>query len=282
MPEQDLDAKSSPVVRFGAELRRSRRQKGWSQTELGKRMHLSNTLVSYVELARRTPTRNFAVAADKALDTGGRFLALWGALARAALLEGFPELTEAEAKCRLIRTFELSVMPGLFQTPRYATALATAAVERGSISEAQAAERVAFLVSRQRLIEQPSPPIMHAVLDESCLARPVGGRAVMAEQLAHLEKLALLPHVTIQVAPFSLGEHVPFTMSVVLLTLPDRSVVGYAESQLRGYLERGRDAVAALERDYDQLQVESLPKRASLDMIRAARKELECLPLPPT
>ncbi len=62
---------------------------------------------------------------------------------------------------------------------------------------------------------------------------------------------------------------------MVLLTLADRTVVGYTESQLKGYLERGRDTVAAWERDYDQLQVESLSKVASLAMIRAVRKELE-------
>lgn len=177
--------------------------------------------------------------------------------------------------CRKLRTFELSVIPGLFQVPSYATALASAAVQRGSITQDQADERVMFLAQRQRLLEQKSPPIIHAVMDQSCLMRPVGGKDVMLTQLNHLEDLAARPNITLQVAPFSLAEHIPFTMPVVLLTLPDRSVVGYAESQLRGYLERGRDAVSAWERDYDQLQVESLSKTASLAMIRTVRKELE-------
>ncbi len=138
----------------------------------------------------------------------------------------------------------------------------------------RAGERVEFLATRQRLLEQKSPPIVHAVLDESCLVRPVGGREVMLEQLGHLEALAARPNITVQVAPFSLGEHLPFKLPVILLDLPDRSVVGYAESQARGHFERGRSTVAAWEREYDQLLVEALSKAASLALIRKARKEL--------
>ena len=271
----DIDVVSSPQARFGAELSRSRRAKGWSQVTLGKRMGFSNTLISYVERGKRAPTSNFAVKADEVFATGGTFYELWQRYTRAALLEGFPEFAEAEARCRKLRTFELAVIPGLFQTPEYATALASAAVLRGSITQEQATERVAFLANRQRLLEQKQPPSIHAVMDQSCIARPVGGSGVMLAQLDHLEELAGRPNITVQVAPFSLAEHVPFTLPVVLLTLPDRTVVGYAESQLRGYLERGRDATSAWERDYDQLQVESLSKVASLAMIRAVRKELE-------
>ncbi|MED7949770.1 DUF5753 domain-containing protein [Streptomyces sp. BE303] len=138
-----------------------------------------------------------------------------------------------------------------------------------------ASERVAFLMHRQRLLEQKVPPTIQAVLDQSCLLRPIGGRAVMCEQLDHLERLAGRPNITTQIAPFELAEQRPFVPPLVLLTLPDRTVVGYAESQLRGYLERARTTIAAWEADYDQLQVESLSTAASLAMIRAVRKDLE-------
>ncbi|MEV7781997.1 helix-turn-helix transcriptional regulator [Kitasatospora sp. NPDC088351] len=275
MNESEIDPSSSPAARFSAEVRRSRRARGWSQSELARRMGFSPSLVSYLERGKRPPTKHFAVKADEAFGAAGEFAELYRRYTRAALLEGFAEFAEAEARCRRLRRFELSVVPGLFQTPAYTTALALAAVERGSITRDQADERVAFLANRQQLLEKKSPPVIHTVMDQSCLARPVGGRDVMLAQLDHLEDLARRPHVTIQVAPFSLGEHVPFTMPVVLLTLPDHTVIGYAESQARGHLERSREAVAAWERDYDQLQVESLSKVASLAMIRAVRKGLE-------
>ncbi len=145
-------------------------------------MGFSNTLVSYVERAKRAPTRNFAVKADEVFATGGTFYELWRRYSRAALLEGFPEFAEAEARCRRLRTFELGVIPGLFQTPAYAAALASASVQRGSITRDQADERVAFLARRQRLLEETSPPLIHAVMDQSCILRPVGGREVMLAQ----------------------------------------------------------------------------------------------------
>ncbi|MFJ9950017.1 helix-turn-helix transcriptional regulator [Kitasatospora sp. NPDC091207] len=275
MVDSTIDATSSPAVRFGWELHRSRRARGWSQVGLSKRMGYSNTLVSYIERAKRPPTRKFAVKADEVFETGGAFYELWRRYSRASLLEGFPEFADAEAKCRRLRTLELAVIPGLFQVPAYARALAQAAANRGAISQSEAAERVDFLVFRQqRVLGQQSPPLIHAVMDESCLLRPVGGRDVMCGQLDHLEALAARPNVTIQVAPFSLGENLPFTMPVVLLDLPDHSVVGYAESQARGYLERTRATVTGWEREYDQLVVEALPKAASLALIRKARKEL--------
>lgn len=247
----------------------------WSQTELGRRMGFSNAMVSYVERAKKPVTHNFAVRADEVFGTGGTFYELWRRYSRASLLEGFAEFAEAEARCRRLRTFELGVIPGLFQTPAYAAALEAASVRRGSISQDQADERVAFLVQRQQLLEQKAPPTIHAVLDQSCLLRPIGGRAVMRAQFDHLESLADRSNITVQVAPFELAEQRPFMLPVVLLTLPDRSVVGYAESQLRGYLERGRAPITAWEEDYDQLQVESLSTVASLAMIRAVRKDLE-------
>ncbi|MDH6110278.1 transcriptional regulator with XRE-family HTH domain [Kitasatospora sp. MAP12-15] len=275
MEHTEVDPTSSPRLRFGGELARLRRARGWSQVGLGKRMGYSNTLISYIERGKRPPTSHFAVKADEVFDTGGTLYELWQRCARAALLEGFPEFAEAEARCRRLRTYELGLIPGLFQTTAYATAMASAAVQRGSITQAQADERIAFLATRQRLLEQKSPPIIHAVMDQSCLVRPVGGRKVMLPQLDYLEELAHRPNVTIQVAPFSLAEHAPFALPVVLLTLPDRTVVGYAESHPKGHLERGREAVADWEKDYDQLQVESLSKVASLAVIRAVRKELE-------
>lgn len=97
----------------------------------------------------------------------------------------------------------------------------------------------------------------------------------MSRQLNHVTVLAGRPNITVQVAPLSLGEMVPFTFPVVLLTLPDRSLVGYNETHARGYLERNPTACAAWARDYDQLQVESLSTVASLAMISTVRKGLQ-------
>ncbi|MFD8697027.1 helix-turn-helix domain-containing protein [Kitasatospora purpeofusca] len=274
MDETVIDVMSSPAVRFGQELARLREARGWSQVGLGKRMGYSNTLISYIERAKRPPTKNFAVKADLVFETGGTFYELWCRHAKEGLLEGFEEFADEEAKCRRVRGFALTIVNGLFQVQEYAEALAYAAVLRGAISQSEAEQRVEFMLARQRVLDRKKLPLIHVVLDEDCLVRTVGGRAVMLKQLDHLVELAVRPNITIQVAPFSLGENLPFTMPVTLLDLHDGTVVGYAESHARGHLERRRETVSVWEREYDQLVVEALPKAASLALVHKARREL--------
>ncbi|WP_395295577.1 helix-turn-helix transcriptional regulator [Kitasatospora hibisci] len=275
MNETVLDDQSSPQVRFGEELRRSRRARRWSQVVAAERLGYSPAHVSYVERAKRSATRPLAVKADEVFETGQKFYELWRRCTRAALLEGFAEFADAEARCRRLRTVGLVIVPGLFQTPAYARALAQASVRRGAISQAEADERTEYLALRQEILDQKTPPMVHAVIEEGALLRTVGGLRVMAEQLRHLEDLAGRPNITIQMAPFGIGENLPFTLPVVLLNLPDHSVVGYAESTAKGHLERSRTTVAGWEREYDQLLVEALPTAASLALIRKVRKELQ-------
>lgn len=276
MNRKELDPKSSPRAAFGVQLRRSRESKGWIQDQLAERMGCSGTHVSAVETGRKSPTLEFARKADKALGTGATFEVMWQAIKKTVLLEGFSEYLQEELKATKWRTFELGVIPGVFQTPRYAEALAGADVERGAITPELATERVGLLRTRQkRLLEARDAPLVYAVLDESCLCRRVGGREVMAEQLDHLARQAMLPRVTVQLVPFSLGHLRPLLLPVILLTMRDRAVVGYTESASRGYLERDDDLIARWERAYDQLQAGALSPAASLDLINAARKDLQ-------
>ncbi|QKW22436.1 helix-turn-helix transcriptional regulator [Kitasatospora sp. NA04385] len=273
MRRTELDPSSSPAAAFGLQLRRSREIRNLSQVQLGDLMGYSDTLISCIERATRSPTADFAARADEALATGGTLGLMWWSLKNQSLLEGFPEYAAEEAKAVEIRLFELGIVPGLLQTSAYARAVAQAAVKRGAITQAQADERMDFLAARQRLFDQSKPPLLHVVLDESCIRRPIGGREVMAAQLDHLVELSDRPNVTLQLAPYSLGEIVPFYMSVTLLTMADRSVLAYTESQHRGILTREIETVRPWERDYHRLQVEAHGTSASVAKISRLRKE---------
>ncbi|MFD0351327.1 DUF5753 domain-containing protein [Kitasatospora aburaviensis] len=133
-----------------------------------------------------------------------------------------------------------------------------------------------FLLVRQQLLGRVSPPLVHAVLDESCLRRPIGGGDVMKDQLMALEELFEAGHVILQVAPFDMAEHRPFALPMVLLSLPDQSLLGYSESEGRSHLERDSDRLAAWRRHYDRLQVGALAEMATLEWIRAVREGTSC------
>ncbi|MGW4691730.1 helix-turn-helix domain-containing protein [Kitasatospora cineracea] len=272
--QREIDVPSSPSLRFGAELRRSRRARGWSQSKLGARMGYSNGLVSYVERGKKAVTHNFAVKSDEVFGTGGLFQELWRQLAHSSFLEGFDEFVEAEARCVRLRAYEMDVVLGIFMTPEYLGALERANVQRGRITREQADDRVARNAQRQQILHRDPSAAVHAVLDESCLRRPIGGTKVMDAQLAHLEGLTDLPNVTLQIAPFELAEARPFAHPIVLLNMPNNVTLGYSETQARGYVERSRTTLAAWECDYDRLQVESLSTAASLTMIRTVRRDL--------
>ena len=113
---------------------------------------------------------------------------------------------------------------------------------------------------------------MLVVMDESCLRQAVGGPEVMDAQLQRLIEVAALPNWVLQVSPFELGTRRAFDLPLNLLTLPDRSVISYAESQTQGHLDRESVSVVPLLTAYHQLQSEVLSQAASVAMIEQLRK----------
>ncbi|GAQ54939.1 hypothetical protein a10_04754 [Streptomyces acidiscabies] len=94
----------------------------------------------------------------------------------------------------------------------------------------------------------------------------------MDAQYERLLAFAELPHTVFQIAPFSMGARRPFSLPVTLLTLPDRSILSYAESTHRGHLERESTFVLPILAAYHQLQAEALSQAESAALIRKLRK----------
>ncbi|MFI8435101.1 Scr1 family TA system antitoxin-like transcriptional regulator [Streptomyces sp. NPDC079020] len=272
---KDLNPESSPVAAYGARVRRFREERGWSQEDLAERAGYSSQHISAVETGRKPPTLPFSRRADYAFGTGGSadsFEREWRDIRHGSLLEGFQEYVGYEGRAVEIRLFEIGIIPGLLQTSEYARTLAEGDVQRGSITSDQAAERVSFLFERQAALVRPRPPMVLVVMDESCLHHAVGGTDVMAAQLQRLVEVASLPHWVIQVAPFGIGARRAFNLPVNLLTLADRSVVAYAESQAQGHVERETASVVPLLTAYHQLQAEAQSQAASVVMIEQLRR----------
>ncbi|MFD7924159.1 helix-turn-helix domain-containing protein [Streptomyces sp. NPDC059740] len=108
-----------------------------------------------------------------------------------------------EEAASIIRTYEVQFVPGLLQTRRYADAVVQLGHPGAKAEELK--RRVDLRMQRQELLGLPNAPLVWAVIDEAVLRRPLGGVAVMREQIEHLLKLSELPNVTVQMAPFHLG-----------------------------------------------------------------------------
>ncbi len=191
-----------------------------------------------------------------------------------ALLAGFAEFVTEEGRAIELRLFELGLVPGLLQTEDYAAAVQASAVRRGNITQDKADKRVRLLIDRQLSTRRKPPPLIHVVMDESCIRRPVGGAAVMASQLDRLMEFAEQPTTRLQIASFALAENRAFDLPVTILTLPNRSLMSYAESVHRGQLSRDINAVSAELTAYYHLQTHALSQADSVAMIRDLRRQL--------
>ncbi|WP_326697252.1 helix-turn-helix domain-containing protein [Streptomyces sp. NBC_01754] len=275
MNRKDLNPDSSPQAAFGARLRLAREERGWTQEELGEHVGYSGTHLSSVETGRKFPTLRLVRGLDRVFGTGGTAEAFereWREIRHGSLLEGFPEFVGYEGRAAEIRLYEVGVIPGLLQTPEYASVLADSAVKRRAITPDQARERVTLVAERQAALARSNPPLVFALLDESCIRRPIGGPEVMDAQLEHLERFAELPNTVFQVVPFEMGERRPFNLPITVLTMSDRSLMSYAESAQQGHLERESTSVVPLLTAYHQLQAEAPSQASSVVKIRQLRK----------
>ncbi|MFJ4502216.1 helix-turn-helix domain-containing protein [Streptomyces sp. NPDC088864] len=272
---KELNPDASPQAAYGARLRKVRESRGWIQDHLASMVGCTGRHISAIETGRKSATLPFSRKTDIAFDLVGTpesFEREWREMRHGSLLEGFPEYVGYEGRAVEIRLFDIGLVPGLMQTPEYARAVAEGDLQRGSITPEQAEERVAFLLERQAALVRPRPPMMFVVMDESCLLQAVGGPKVMNAQLQRLEELASRPNWFVHVAPFAIGVRRAFDLPVNLLTLADRSIAAYAESQLQGRVERESSVVTPMLMTYHQLQGEALSKAASLAKISELRK----------
>ncbi|OKJ00651.1 DNA-binding protein [Streptomyces sp. CB01249] len=272
---KELNPDASPQAAYGARLRRMREARGWIQDHIATMVGCTGRHVSAIETGRKSATLPFSRRLDVALELVGTpdsFEREWREMKHGSLLEGFPEYVGYEGRAVEIRLFEVGIIPGLMQTQEYARAVAEGDLQRGSITPEQADERVSVLLERQAALVRPRPPMVFVVMDESCLLQAIGGPKVMKAQLERLEELASLPNWFVHVAPFAIGARRAFDRPVYLLTLADRSVVAYAESQMQGYVDREPSSVVPMLTAYHQLQGETLSKAASLAMISQLRK----------
>jgi transcriptional regulator with XRE-family HTH domain len=256
---------------LGSQLRRLREAAGITPEQAGYAIRASRSKISRLENGRvRLKSRDTAdlltLYGVTDADLRSKFLALvsqanapdWWRKYSDILPDWFETYVGLEAAASTIRSFEVQFVHGLFQTEDYARALTR--LRRKTAPEAEIERRVALRLKRQDLLSRPNPPRIWSVMDEAVLRRPVGGPAVMRAQFRHLIEVAELPHVTLQLVPFSNGAHAGESGSFTVLRFEEQDLpdVVYLE-QLTGavYLDQRSDVEHYLE-VVDELSSEAL------------------------
>ena len=179
-----------------------------------------------------------------------------------------------EARADRIMSYEVLALSGLMQTRAYATAVIQRAEGVGA-DDVQLQRLVELRMTRQRILDEETPRIVEAVIDESALRRLVGGTSVMRDQLEHLVALTGRPNVVIRVMPMAEDWHFgyagPFTLFGMAEPYPD---VAYAENLAGGaFVEEAAD-VDRFRRAYDQLQASAYTPERSREIISDIAKDL--------
>ncbi|MEO3857589.1 helix-turn-helix transcriptional regulator [Acrocarpospora sp. B8E8] len=262
---QELDPAASPRALVGSEVRRYRKAAGWSQEMLAERINFSKAMVSLVETAERAPTHDFLARCEKALGLNQELVRLWPLVVMNAGPQWFLEWLELEPLARTIRTWQPLNVPGLLQTEEYARAVLSG--EPGLRTE-RVEELVLARMNRQRIFDQPVPPVLWVVIDETLLWHPLGGKEVMRSQLEHLIEMADHPFITIQVVPLDSGSTAGLPGAFAIADVPARPATIYLESPARGYITDHEQEVAAISNRYEAISADALPGRASIELIR--------------
>ncbi len=168
-----------------------------------------------------------------------------------------------------LRAFQLAWIPGLLQTEAYARA--TLAWE--ALLPAEVDELVSARIDRQAILTRERAPLFVVVIDELVIRRPVAGsREVMAAQLARLVTCAEWSNVQLHVVPRDTvaypGLNGPFTIAELM----NGTRVAHVDSQAQAQIIDQATEIATLERRWERIRGEALPRGRSLDLLREAAR----------
>lgn len=248
---------------FGEELRLAREAAGLTQEQLGKLTNFSKSHVAMVETGRRAPKPEFTVPVDRVLKTGGRFERMRKRLLAAEVYpDGFAPWPDYERQATTLWTYEALVVPGLLQSEEYARALLHG--DEGKVTARM--ERQAILTR-----DEPPPPSLVTLINETVLRQPVGDNEVMQRQLKYLVTVAR--QFVIQVIPTRAQTYSHLDGPFVIATVDDRELV-FTDTPFRAFLAvDSPELIARAKRQWDLVRSEALPVQQSINLIREASEQ---------
>ncbi|KQX83184.1 MULTISPECIES: helix-turn-helix transcriptional regulator [unclassified Streptomyces] len=277
----------NPTVRrrrLGQELRRLRELKGMTAEEVAERLLVSQSKISRLENGRRSISQRdvrdlcgvYEVEDQRMVDSlmemakDSRQQGWWHAFGDVP----YSVYIGLETDAASLRVYDPQVVPGLLQTRQYAEALISGALPEAPPADIE--KRIQVRLRRQERISTADNPLrLWAVLDEAALRRQVGNRQVMIEQLDYLLEMSQLPHVTVQLIPFTMGAHPGVSGQYAILEFPDAadSSVVYIEGVTSDlYLEKPQD-VQKYSVMYEHLRAQALNADQTREFIAKVAKD---------
>lgn len=281
----------SPAVerrRLRAELRRARQDAGLTQEAVAAEMDWSLSKVIRIETGSvgistndlKALLRLYHVADAKrtkelvALAPASRKRSWWGKY-RGTIPPTYFQYLEYEETASVIRHYESLLIPGLLQTPDYATTVIKQ--YRANFPDKTAQDRLEIRMTRQRLLDRPNAPDLFFILDEAVISRLMGDKGLRLEQIRRLISLASRPNVRIEILPFGAGLHRGMAENFVILEFSsstDTDVL-YFESARDSLFSHGEAEEISIYRElFVDLQRISLGSAESLAYLKDRETEI--------
>jgi transcriptional regulator with XRE-family HTH domain len=268
-----------PLTHLGAflgdQLRAIRVEAGYaSQDEFAPAMRRDRSVIGKIETGEHPPSE--AVLGDwlDLCSVTGRLRVTIEGLARVARFREDPgqaqvePFYEAEARAHTLRYWGPIIMPGIVQTPAYATALFKAI----RYDEAKIAERLKVRMARQAILERANPPDITIVLWEPVLTHQIGNSETMRDQIARLIALSDLPTVTIHVLPSEHGAVPGLGGAVQLAATDDAPELLLSDSLVEDQLTNHPEAVRRASSTFNSVRADALNRAGTRDILTKAMK----------
>ncbi|MDH2424081.1 helix-turn-helix transcriptional regulator [Sphaerisporangium sp. TRM90804] len=273
MSVEPFPGPESPRARFGTEMRRLREAAQLSQAAVAARLGCTQTQVSRLEAATRTPSVSDAERLDKLFGSGeGTFFTdlRKHIVARPSGPAWFMDWAdEIEPAARVLWSWDPLLVPGLLQTPSYARHIFH---QEPQIAPEEIEARIEARAQRQGILDRDDPPLLVALIDEGVLRRQVGGPGVMREQFDYLLEVMERPNISVQVVdPHCLIGLLGAFMIAELKDGQPRAI--HAESSAEGEFTTDYRMVTAIRNRYEAIRLWAYPERVSLKVIEEARRE---------
>lgn len=269
--------------RIATELRKLRETRELTAQEAADQLGWSRPKLNKFETAARRPTVGEVEAmlslygCDEVLRLGllkltqniairGWWLAYTDVFADTSFFELEDDAIE-------VRAYQREVIPGILQTDE--TALALQKISQSGEPAEKQLRRVAARAARRQRLTGPDAPVFHAVIEESVLRRPVGGREVMRNQLRSLLQVATLDHVQVQVVPMDAWEHPGYEGSFMILGFGESGNFDVVHTEgvgNSGYLESAVE-LAQCRLKFASISKAALSKKGSIELIEGLLAE---------
>lgn len=283
--EQNIGPTARRMI-LGSQLRRLREEAGITRQQAGYNIRGSESKISRLELGRvgfkerdvtdlltmygvedSTERQTFLEMVKQSNEPG------WWRRFGDTMPNWFTDLVGLEEAAARIQIWEPLYVSGLLQIEGYARAIFSHG--RPEMADERVDQLVALRMRRQKMFSRPDAPRVWMVLDESVLHRPIGGMKVLKQQIEYLLEMSALPHVSVQILPFSRsGLSAEHAFSLLRFGEPELPNIAYVEYLTGAHYIEKREEIEKYSRSLDMLAVDAETPERSRALLAKRRAEI--------